>query len=65
MYLRSMWMLLAILLSFAAVPAAHAEQYVVRTAAGPKVVHTRVAPVLVHRILPPFRGQHVYHGRFR
>lgn len=65
MYARSLWMLLAIMLSFAVAPAARGEQYVVRSAAGPKVVHTRVAPVVVHRILPPFRGQHVYQGRFR
>lgn len=65
MYARSLWMLLAITLAFAAVPAAHGEQYVVRMAAGPKVVHTRVAPVVVHRVLPPFRGQHVYQGRLR
>jgi hypothetical protein len=28
-----------------------------------KVVHTRVAPVVMHRVSPPFRGQHVYSGR--
>jgi hypothetical protein len=42
--------------------AAAAEQYV---APSGQVVHTRVAPVVVHRILPPFRGVHVYQGRFR
>jgi hypothetical protein len=42
--------------------AASAEQYV---APSGQVVHTRVGPVVVHRVLPPFRGVHVYQGRFR
>jgi hypothetical protein len=25
-----------------------------------QVVHNRLAPVLLHRAVPPFRGQHVY-----
>jgi len=30
------------------------------------VVHTRVAPVVVHRVLPPYGlGKHVYEGRTR
>jgi hypothetical protein len=40
-------------------PVASAEQYV----RGSQVVHTRVAPVVVHRVLPPFKGVHVYQGR--
>jgi len=40
-------------------PVASAEQYV----RGSQVVHTRVAPVVVHRVLPPFPGVHVYQGR--
>jgi hypothetical protein len=40
-------------------------QYQVRTPSGTKVVHTRVAPVIVHRVLPPFYGRHVYQGRVR
>ena len=40
-------------------PVASAEQYV----RGSQVVHTRVAPVVVHRVLPPYRGVHVYAGR--
>lgn len=36
---------------------AEAKQY--RTAEG-KVAHTRLAPVVVHRVFPPFKGQHVY-----
>lgn len=46
-------------------PAARADQYVVRTASGAKIVHTRIAPVIVHRVLPPFHGRHVYQGRLR
>jgi len=34
-------------------PAANAAQ----------VVHSRRGPVILHRALPPFRGQHVYGGR--
>ncbi len=29
---------------------------------GGHVVHTRVAPVVVHRVFPPFTGIHVYEG---
>lgn len=36
---------------------AEAKQY--RTADG-KVAHTRLAPVVAHRVFPPFKGQHVY-----
>jgi hypothetical protein len=45
---------------FLAVPlVAAAEQYAV----GNHVVHTRAAPVIVHRVFPPYRGVHVYAGR--
>jgi hypothetical protein len=30
---------------------------------GGGVVHSRRGPVVMHRVLPPFRGQHVYQGR--
>ncbi|MFN0020597.1 MAG: hypothetical protein ACKVP0_20255 [Pirellulaceae bacterium] len=30
---------------------------------GGSVVHSRRGPVILHRALPPFRGQHVYGGR--
>jgi hypothetical protein len=40
---------------------ANAEQY----ASGRNVVHTRRLPVVAHRIVPPFRGVHVYAGRRR
>ena len=36
-----------------------ADQYV----SGNQVVHTRLAPVVVHRVLPPYKGMHVYAGR--
>lgn len=39
--------------------AGRAEQYAV----GDQVVHTRRAPVVAHKIVPPFRGVHVYQGR--
>ncbi|MGI8981144.1 MAG: hypothetical protein ACR2FY_18105 [Pirellulaceae bacterium] len=37
--------------------AVQARQY---RGGGGQVVHTRRAPVIFHRALPPFRGQHVY-----
>lgn len=40
---------------------ASAEQYV----SGGQVVHTRRLPVIAHRIVPPYRGVHVYGGRRR
>ncbi len=39
--------------------AARAEQY----SDGGHVVHTRRAPVVAHKVVPPFRGVHVYQGR--
>ena len=38
---------------------ARAEQYV----SGGHVVHTRLAPVVAHKVVPPYRGVHVYQGR--
>jgi hypothetical protein len=35
------------------------------TQRGGQVVHDRLAPVLMHRLLPPFHGKHVYRGRGR
>lgn len=52
----------AILIALALVAspvAARAEQY----AGGGQVVHTRRAPVVAHKVVPPFRGVHVYQGR--
>ncbi|HEY2414319.1 MAG TPA: hypothetical protein VGI40_18890 [Pirellulaceae bacterium] len=28
-----------------------------------QVVHTRMAPVVAHKLVPPFRGVHTYQGR--
>jgi hypothetical protein len=39
--------------------AARADQY----PAGGHVVHTRRAPVIAHKVVPPFKGVHVYEGR--
>ncbi len=50
--------LIAILL-LASPLAARAEQY----ASGDQIVHTRRAPVVAHKMVPPFRGVHVYQGR--
>jgi hypothetical protein len=33
------------------------------TAPNGQVVHSRRAPVIMHRAVPPFRGVHVYGGR--
>jgi hypothetical protein len=38
---------------------ANAEQY----ASGDHVVHTHLAPVIAHKVVPPFKGVHVYQGR--
>jgi len=40
----------------AALSSAEARQY----SRGGNVVHTRMAPVVMHRALPPFTGVHVY-----
>jgi len=36
-----------------------------RHAQGSNVVHSRRAAVIAHRVVPPFRGVHVYEGRGR
>jgi len=51
--------ILIALLLIAAPAIARAEQY----AMGDHVVHTRLAPVVAHKVVPPFRGVHVYQGR--
>jgi hypothetical protein len=54
--------LLTIVLILTALPAlARAEQHV----SGGHVVHSRRAPVIAHRVVPPFKGVHVYEGRRR
>jgi hypothetical protein len=37
-----------------------AEQYANNNG---QVVHTRVAPVVAHKLVPPYRGVHTYQGR--
>ena len=52
----------AILIALAVISlsaAAKAEQF----AAGDHVVHTRRAPVVAHKVVPPFKGVHVYQGK--
>ena len=55
--------LLPLLLLLALPLAAQARQYAVRSGGKEYVAHTRMAPVVMHRALPPFKGQHVYAGR--
>ncbi len=55
--MKSIALFFALLLAIPAV--AWADQYV----RGGQVVHTRLAPVVAHRVLPPYRGVHVYEGR--
>lgn len=42
---------------------ARAVQYEVQSGGRAMVAHTRLAPVVVHRAFPPFKGAHVYGGR--
>jgi len=37
-----------------------ARQYAVQQGGRNYVAHTRRAPVVVHRVLPPYWGEHVY-----
>ena len=54
--------LVLIALLFVAFPvAARAE----RAQAGGQVVHSRRAPVVAHKMVPPFQGKHAYSGRGR
>jgi len=58
--MRAIFLVLALVVLPLSLPAAaSAVQYV----SNGKVVHTRLAPVVAHRISPPYRGQHVYGGR--
>jgi len=59
--MRTVTIVLFLLLGCAIQSPLHAEQYV----RGSQVVHTRVDPVIMHRVLPPYRGVHVYEGRGR
>ena len=56
--------LLIVTLPLLAVPTAHARKY----ECNGYVVHTRLAPVVVHKISPPYLGKHIYrpdHGHMR
>ena len=55
--MRSVMLFAFVLVAIAS--AAKAEQY----ASGDHVVHTRLAPVIAHKVVPPFKGVHVYQGR--
>jgi hypothetical protein len=45
--------------SFVSLPNAYADKYVQHVNGRDFVVHTNAAPVIVHRVLPPFLGKHV------
>jgi len=45
--------------SLATVPQAFAEKHVQTVNGREFVVHSSAAPVIVHRVLPPFLGKHV------
>jgi hypothetical protein len=51
--------LIALTLALSSTSFAYGRQY---AAAGGHVVHTRRAPVILHRAVPPFKGVHVYQG---
>ena len=40
--------------------AAQARQFPVQQRGRTYVAHTRRAPVVVHRVLPPYWGEHIY-----
>lgn len=42
---------------------ARAERRGAMPTGGGQVVHSRRAPVALHRAVPPYRGVHVYQGR--
>lgn len=45
--------------------AAQSRQYVVQQQGQPRVVHTRRAPVIFHRVLPPYTGIHIHESELR
>ena len=56
---RNIVLVIAVVTSIlAAANSAQAVQY----QRGSHVVHTRMAPVVVHRVFPPYTGIHVYQG---
>jgi hypothetical protein len=57
--LRISMLALGVVAAFAG--AASAQQHPIQTANGEKIAHTRLAPVVVHRIFPPYGMRiHVY-----
>lgn len=44
---------------------AHARQYVVQQAGRVRIVHTRIVPVLIHRVFPPYTGVHIHESELR
>lgn len=58
--MRSVVFAMGVILGFSLTSSAIAEQHTVQTPEGPKVAHTRLAPVVVHRVFPPYWGQHIY-----
>lgn len=51
---------IALALFLGAATVAQARQYVVYTAGRTRVVHTRLAPVIIHRVFPPYTGIHIH-----
>lgn len=56
---RSIAIAVLIASSLVALPPVSAETYTQQWNGREVVVHTNVAPVIVHRMLPPFHGKHV------
>lgn len=44
---------------------ASARQYVAWQGGRQRVVHTRILPVIFHRVLPPYTGIHVHESELR
>jgi hypothetical protein len=59
MFARVIAVVMVGFLGFATLPNAYAEKYVQHVNGREFVVHTNPAPVVVHRVLPPFLGKHV------
>jgi hypothetical protein len=52
--------LIVIATSLVAPLSVQARQFVVQQRGRTYVAHTRRAPVIVHRVLPPYWGEHTY-----
>ncbi len=44
---------------------ANARQYIIHQRGQQRVVHTRRAPVIFHRVLPPYTGIHIHASELR